>query len=196
MASRGTSYVSFGLLDQRDVRHVHPMDSEGGLSASCVSEPLLDKLSRLPQRFEAAAHALLGINYARHPSRIDAAQHTPPDSDRQGKRACVRPDSAALPQAVAAAPSGCEQLQNLLHIAREGVMWIAGPHKEREQSLPFLITNERNVRQAGCAAEDGQFLSHHVPVDGERCEPMGRVMDHHLQTLECRDIARPGDAPR
>jgi len=110
LASRDTSYVSFNLLDQRDVRHVHPMDTNAGLSAACVSEPLLDKLSRLPQRFKAAAHALLGIKYARHPSRIDAAQHTPPDPDRHGKRARVRPDSAALPQAIAAAPRGCDQL--------------------------------------------------------------------------------------
>ena len=145
LASGGTSYVSFGLLDQRDVRHVHLMDRDAALSGSCVSEPLLDKLSRLPQRFKAAARGLLGIKYARHPSRIDAAQHTPPDPDRHGKRARVRPDSAALPQAVAAAPGGCDQLRNLLRIAREGVMWIAGPRKEREQSLPLLIANERNV---------------------------------------------------
>jgi hypothetical protein len=56
----------------------------------------------------------------------------------------VRPDSAALPQAVAATPSGCDQLRNLLRIAGEGVMRIAGPSKEREQSLPLLLASEGN----------------------------------------------------
>jgi hypothetical protein len=75
-------------------------------------------------------------------------------------------------------------------------MWIIGFRKEREQSGLLLLGRECNVGQAGCAGEDGQFLSYHVAVDGEGRDPMGRVVDHHLEAFECCNIARPGDTPR
>ena len=74
-------------------------------------------------------------------------------------------------------------------------MRIAGPSEQREQGISLLLGSEGDVGKAGRAAEDGHLLSHHVPVDGERRDRVGRLADHHLEAVERRDVARPGDAP-
>ena len=106
------------------------------------------------------------------------------------------PDLAPLPQAVAATPGRDDQAGNLGQIARQSIMRIAGPGKQSQQGVPLLLRREGNVSQSGRGAENGQLLPDHVPVDRERGDAVGRLVNHHLETLECRHIAGPCGAPR
>ena len=60
------------LLGERDVRRVHCMDSDAGLSASCVRESLLDELSRLAQGARRPHTPSVELG-ARHSNRTYAA---------------------------------------------------------------------------------------------------------------------------
>src|SRR3954447_24568499 len=102
----------------------------------------LDEGLRLPQRPEAAAHALLVAKRARHPDGIDAAEDAPAEADRQGDRPSMRPDLAALPESVAAAPCGGDQARSLGRIARKRVVRVARLREQPEQGRSLIGRRE------------------------------------------------------